>query len=138
MPRVIRFAALRLGYAALLLTAPDLVIQLSTGHPASRTTRAVVRLLGARHLIQAILTGSTPSIPLLTRGAQADLAHALSMVALAALNQRRRRAELIDAAVAATLAALGATLASYSAESCGAYRGTPPPNQTSRSPDAIV
>jgi hypothetical protein len=60
------------------------------------------------------------------------------MVALAALNQRRRRAELTDAAVAATLAALGATLASYSAASGGAYRGTPPPNRTSRSPDAIV
>jgi hypothetical protein len=111
MPTVLRFAALRLGYAALLLVAPDLVIQLSTGHPASRAARAVVRLLGGRHLIQGILTSSTPSAPMLALGAEADLAHALSMLALAAFNQRRRRAELADAAVAATLAASGAILA---------------------------
>jgi hypothetical protein len=111
MPTVIRFAALRLSYAALLLAAPDLVIRLSTGHPANRITRAVVRLLGGRHLIQGILTGNRPSTPMLALGAAADLAHALSMLALAALNQRRRRAELTDAAVAATLAISGAILA---------------------------
>jgi hypothetical protein len=111
MPTVIRFAALRLSYAALLLAAPDLVIRLSTGHPANRITRAVVRLLGGRHLIQGILTGNRFSTPMLALGAAADLAHALSMLALAALNQRRRRAELTDAAVAATLAISGAILA---------------------------
>ena len=111
MPTVLRFAALRLGYAALLPVTPDLVIQLSTGHPANRATRVVVRLLGGRQLLQGILTSSTPSVPMLALGAEAGLAHALSMLALAALNQRRRRAELTDAAVAATLAASGAILA---------------------------
>jgi hypothetical protein len=111
MSTVIRFATLRLGYAALLLAAPDLVIRLSTGHPASRATRVVARLLGGRHLIQGILTRSAPSTPMLALGAEADLAHALSMLALAALNQRRRRAELTDAALAATLATTGAILA---------------------------
>ena len=111
MPTVNRFATLRLGYAALLLAAPDLLIQLSTGYPSDRAARAVTRLLGGRHLIQGILTISTPSTPMLAFGAGADVAHALSMLALAMLNRRRGRAELTDAAVAATLATAGAILA---------------------------
>jgi hypothetical protein len=123
MPTVNRFTALRLGYAALLLAAPDLLIQLSTGHPSSRATRAVVRLLGGRHLIQGILTSSAPSAPMLALGAEADLAHALSMLALAALNQRWRRAELTDTALAATLAATGAILATRAQSSLAPTAG---------------
>jgi Aldose 1-epimerase len=123
MPTVNRFAALRLGYAVLLLAAPDLLIRLSTGHPSSRATCAVVQLLGGRHLIQGILTSSAPSVPMLALGAEADLAHALSMLVLAALHQRRRRAELTDAALAATLAVTGAILATRAQSSLASTAG---------------
>jgi hypothetical protein len=106
-----RFAALRVGYAALLLAAPDPVIGLYTGHRAYPLTRAVTRLLGSRHLIQGILTGGTPSTHVLALGVKVDLAHAGSMFGLAVLDQRRRRAGLIDAAVAGFFAMAGAVLA---------------------------
>lgn len=110
-PTVDHFAALRVGYAALLLAAPDPVIGLYTGHRADPLTRAVTRLLGSRHLIQGILTGGTPSTHVLALGVKVDLAHAASMLGLAVLDQRRRRAGLIDAAVAGSFAMTGAVLA---------------------------
>lgn len=113
-----RFAALRVGYAALLLLAPDPVIGLYTGHRADPLTRAVIRLLGSRHLIQGILTGGTPSAHVLALGVQVDLAHAASMLGLAVLNQRRRRAGLIDAAVAGSFAIAGAVVATHPQPGC--------------------
>ncbi|MBA2474171.1 MAG: hypothetical protein H0V41_18785 [Pseudonocardiales bacterium] len=80
-----------------MLTVPNPVIGLYTGHRADRLTRAVTRVLGSRHLIQAILTAGTPSAPTLPRGVQVDLAHVASMLGLAVLDQRRRRAGLVDA-----------------------------------------
>ena len=106
-----RFAALRVGYGALLLAAPDPVIGLYTGHRADPLTRAVTRLLGSRHLIHGILTGGTPPALVLALGVQVDLAHAASMLALAALDQQRRRAGLIDATAAGSFALAGAVLA---------------------------
>lgn len=93
-----RFAVARAGYGALLLTVPNPVIGLYTGHRADRLTRAVTQVLGRRHLSQAILTAGTPSAPTLTRGVQVDLAHVASMLGLAVLDQRRRCAGLVDAA----------------------------------------
>lgn len=106
-----RFTALRVGYAALLLAASDPVIRLYTGHPADPLTQSVTRLLGSRHLIQGILTGGTPSALVLALGVEVDLAHVVSMLGLAVLDQRRWRAGLIDAAVAASFAIAGAVLA---------------------------
>lgn len=48
----IMFAALRVGYAALLLAAPGPVIRLCAGSHADRPARTVARLLGARHLMR--------------------------------------------------------------------------------------
>ncbi len=87
------------------------MIGLYTGHRADRLTRAVTRVLGSRHLIQAILTAGTPSAPTLTRGVQVDLAHVASMLGLAVLDQRRRRAGLVDAAAAGAFAVAGVVLA---------------------------
>ncbi|MGH3671099.1 MAG: hypothetical protein ACRDSH_10755, partial [Pseudonocardiaceae bacterium] len=47
----------------------------------------------------------------LALGVEVDLAHAASMLGLAMLDPRRRRAGLRDAAVAAALAAMGVILA---------------------------
>lgn len=102
-----RFAALRAGYGTLLLAAPGPVFRLYTGHRADRVTRAVVRILGARHLVQGIVTAGNPGPIVLAVGAQVDLAHVASMLGLAVLDQRRRRAGLVDAAAAGAFAFTG-------------------------------
>ena len=106
-----RFAALRVGYGTVLLATPDPVIRLYTGHRADPLTRAVTRLLGARHLIQGMITGATPSALVLALGTEVDLAHVASMLGLAVCDRQRRRAGLIDAAVAGSFAMAGAVLA---------------------------
>jgi hypothetical protein len=69
---------------------------------------AVVRILGARQLLQgtAILVRPTPL--LLFVGATVDVLHAASMVAAAVIWSRYRRPALTSAAVAATSGAAGA------------------------------
>ncbi|MGH3601364.1 MAG: hypothetical protein ACRDQH_14010, partial [Pseudonocardiaceae bacterium] len=84
-----RFAALRVGYGAVLLAAPDRVIRLYTGHRADPLARAVARLLGARHLVQGILTGGSPNAVVLALGMEVDLAHVASMLGLAVLDRQR-------------------------------------------------
>jgi Domain of unknown function (DUF5911) len=70
-------------------------------------TRAVARVLGVRHLIQAAVTAAVPNAAVLTIGAQVDLAHAASMLALAATSRPLRRAGLADGLTAAVFAAGG-------------------------------
>lgn len=106
-----RFVALRAGYGVVLLLQPDQVIRLYTGHPADRTGMTVARLLGARHLMQALLTLGRPGAMVLVLGVEADIAHSASMLGLAALDRRRRRGALVDAATAGSFAIAGAVLA---------------------------
>lgn len=98
----------RAGYGAALLCAPGAVIGLCTGGPASPRARTVVRVAGARHLAQAAITVRAPSAFVLAIGAQVDLAHAVSMLALAAGHRPMRRAELADGLAAAMFATAGA------------------------------
>ncbi len=102
------FSLTRAAYGAVLVCAPGTVIGLCTGQPASTRTRAVVRVLGSRHLIQAAVTARAPSALVLRAGAQVDLAHAASMLVLGAVGRPLRHAPLADGLVAAILAALGA------------------------------
>lgn len=113
-----RFAAVRAGYGALLLLAPDPVIRVYAGHPADRRTAMVARLLGIRHpapgirhLAQAVLTAGTPGPAVLGLGVEADLAHAASMIGLTACDRARARAGLVDAVGASSFAVAGAVLA---------------------------
>ena len=58
--------------------------------------------------VQAAVTARAPSVLVLRVGAQVDLAHAASMLALGAVGRPLRRAQLADGLVAAIFAALGA------------------------------
>ncbi len=104
------FALLRAGYAAVLLCAPGAVIGICTGQPASKLDRRVVRVLGLRHLTQAVLTARSPSAVILGAGVLVDLAHAGSMLAFATTNHPMRPAERADALIATAFAAAGGTL----------------------------
>ena len=103
-----RFVAVRAGYGAILLLAPDRVSHWATGQSPDRTSRAVMRILGARHLIQAVATIGTSSRVMQALGAEVDALHSLSMLGLAAFRPSHRRDALIDAVVAGCFAATGA------------------------------
>jgi len=102
----------RAGYGGALLIVPGPVIRLATGRPAGRRARAVARVLGARHLLQAGLTAVTgPGGTSLGVGAAVDLVHAASMAALGLADRQVRRLTLPDALIETTFAAAGVSAA---------------------------
>ncbi len=101
------FAAARASYGAALLWLPGPLTQAAAGHAPGPGTRTTARVLGLRQLLQAGITGGDPSPRALMLGAATDAAHAASMAALAVTGRRWRRAALLDALAAATLAAAG-------------------------------
>ncbi len=105
------FAAARAAYGLALLCWPGRATRLAQGAPADGRIQVVARVLGGRHLAQAAATAARPSPGMLALGADTDLAHAASMLALAAAGRRRHRAALVDAAVATAFATAGAALA---------------------------
>jgi hypothetical protein len=102
--------AVRAAYGVLLLSAPGPVLSWC-GAAVSPRTRAVVRVLGVRHLAQAAVTAGAPRPRVLAAGAGVDLCHAASMLALAAADPALRRAALTDASAATALAIAGAATA---------------------------
>jgi hypothetical protein len=64
-------------------------------------------VLGGRHLLQAVLTGSDPGPIRRYGGAVVDWLHAASMFALARIDAPRRRPALIDGSIAAAFALAG-------------------------------
>ncbi|MGH9128097.1 MAG: hypothetical protein ACRDY2_03815 [Acidimicrobiales bacterium] len=91
------------------LLAPGLVAGRLVEGQLSRRARRVVQVLGARQVLQALLTGRKSSRAVLGLGAEVDATHAISMVALALIDRHYRRAGLADALVAAGFAVAGAS-----------------------------
>jgi hypothetical protein len=94
----------RAAYGALLLAAPKRLLAVGDLDRTPGWAPAVVRLLGARHLLQAGVLGLRPGLGPL--GALVDLAHASTDVGCAALLPAMRRSALLDAGVALLLAAV--------------------------------
>jgi len=105
------FPAIRACYGTVLMCVPGPVLGLYTGQPPSPRARMVTRILGARHLAQALLTLWRPRPAVLAAGAGIDGCHAASMLALAAADPGLRRAGLADALAAAAFTATGAIAA---------------------------
>jgi hypothetical protein len=99
-------AALRAAWGAALLISPAAVAAKVTG-PPDRRVRAVARLLGARHVLQAAVTSAEPTAAVVVAGVLADALHALSMVAVAAVDRGHRRVALVDAGIAGGFALAG-------------------------------
>ena len=125
VPRVL-FPAARACYGAALLCAPGLALGLCTGQAPSQRARAVARILGARHLAQAVLTLWRPRPAVFLAGAGIDACHAASMVALAVCDPRMRRAGIADAATAAAFTATGALTGAGAAVSASVASARPP------------
>ncbi len=102
---------LRAGYGAALLCAPGPLIRRVTGTRADRRSRVTARVLGGRHLVQAVSTARFSGPDALRIGASVDASHAASMLALAVGDRSRRRAALVDGTVATTLSIVGMLLA---------------------------
>jgi hypothetical protein len=111
LPRSRWASLVRAGYGTALLCNPGAMIRARTGRRPSRRACAVGRILGARHLAQAIACWLFPTRWLIRSGAAADLLHAASMLALAGEDADLRPALLTDAGIATAFAtAAGAFL----------------------------
>jgi hypothetical protein len=96
-----------LGWSAALLVRPRGVAAALAGRPTPPAW--LVRLLGARQLVQQLVVLAVPTPAVARVAAAVDGVHALSMLGATALAPRHRRAELVSAGVAVASAA--ATLA---------------------------
>lgn len=97
----------RAGWGAALLIAPQQVLERVHHLEVDTAALRIARVLGARQLAQAVLSGLDPSPEVLAMGVWVDSAHAASAVGLAVADRDRARAGLTDAAVAALWAAIG-------------------------------
>lgn len=100
-------AVARAAWGISLLLTPGAVIRAASGEPAGAAAAVVGRILGARHLVQALAIDRKQTSGRLLIGAAIDAVHALSMVGLAFASERHRRAVTLDAALAGSLAANG-------------------------------
>lgn len=89
------------------LAWPRLLYRAATGVPPSPGAVVVMRVLGARHLIQALLLARADRT-WHRCGALVDLAHAATMVAAATGDRRWRKPAGIDAALASALSVVEA------------------------------
>ncbi len=102
-----RAELVRGGWGLACLAAPDLVVsRLGDGRTDSRA-RWVCRVLGARQLTQAVLSGLPPSAQVVAVGVWVDSVHSLTAAGLALVDRSRWRPALLDVAVAAAFAELG-------------------------------
>jgi hypothetical protein len=98
--------ALRAAWGTTLLVSPGTVLRLFGGHDEGTTPRRVMRVLGARHLVQTAAEwawgGRAREI-----GIVVDLLHAGSSAGFSLVSPRWRRAALSDTAVTSGFVALG-------------------------------
>ena len=119
-----RIELMRVAWGAALVIAPAAVLARVHGVRVDRKALVVARILGARHLLQTLLSGINPSPEMLAAGVWVDSVHALTAFGLAAVDRDRARAGIVDGVVALTWAGLCARdLSVGNAPSTGAVRG---------------
>jgi hypothetical protein len=111
-------AGVRAAYGSLQLLLPAYSAEQLLGGPLEPPGLACVRVLGARQLAQAGLSAAVPTAPLLKLGAETDVAHALTMAALALADPKWRRPALVSG-LTATAFAVGGALAARRATASG-------------------
>lgn len=96
----------RLGWAGVLLVAPERVLALAHGGPVPPAAVALARVLGARHLAQGAITAATGNRAVAVAGTASDVLHIGSLLLVAALSPQWRRLALVDAAIEGVVAKL--------------------------------
>src|SRR4051794_27846608 len=84
-------AAVRAGWGCALLLAPERLLELGARGPVPAGAVTVVRVLGARQVLQGALTAWAPTPAVTGLGAVVDALHGMTCVGLAALSPRWRR-----------------------------------------------
>ncbi len=100
-------AGLRAGWGAVLVLQPNPVVRAASGRTPTDAARTVARILGARHLLQALAGLRWHSAAARDLGLATDMLHALTGLGFAALPTQWRRAALLDTALASGFAAAG-------------------------------
>lgn len=98
-------AVVRIAWGSLLIGAPGQVVRLLGGADET-ASRRVLRLLGARHLVQGGVEALRPQARG-ELGAAVDGLHALSAAGFAVADRRWRRPALLDGGVASAFGAAG-------------------------------
>ena len=96
----------RAGWGTMLLLAPRRVLGVLDGSAPDERAVLVARVLGGRHLLQAVVTLAVPSPATSRAGAAVDLLHAASSGVLVRLDPSRVRSIVVDAALATGWAVL--------------------------------
>jgi hypothetical protein len=94
-------------WGAMCLMAPRKVLYRVDRVEADRAAVVVVRVLGARHIVQAAFSGVDPSPEVLAAGAWVDTVHSVTALGLAVLDRYRVALRVSDALVAALWAMFG-------------------------------
>ncbi|OYN77478.1 hypothetical protein [Mycolicibacterium sphagni] len=128
-PRLRSVEIVRGLWGAALLAAPATVLTRVHGVEVDSRAVVVARILGARHLAQATLSGLRPSPEVLAAGTWVDGVHAVTAFGLAAVDSRRARAGITDGVVAALWALFGLR---------DLTTGTTPPPAHERRRDALA
>lgn len=97
----------RAAWGAALLLAPRSTLKHVHHLKVDTKTVVIARVLGARQLSQAGLSGLEPSPEILAMGVWVDLAHASTAFGLAAADRSRARGGITDGVVALAWAAFG-------------------------------
>ncbi|MBP0456847.1 hypothetical protein [Streptomyces montanisoli] len=100
--------AVRAAYGGVAVLAPRVLLRLYGGDESSQAERAVLRVLGGRHLLQAAVTLLSPRPAVWDCGAAVDAAHSASMLALARIRPELRATAGRDAVAAGLFAASSA------------------------------
>jgi hypothetical protein len=113
-PRLTAVTGLRIGWGTALVAAPRPLLRglARADAPAERVAVAVLRVLGVRHVGQAVVEMLGPQPVVRYLGAAVDGLHALTAVGLAVVDPRWRRGALTDTAITAFFAATNAVSAS--------------------------
>lgn len=104
-------AAVRGSYGLVVVAFPARVVRSYSARPPRPRAITVARVLGARHVVQAVASVGSPSADARLLGVEADLLHALSAVGLTLLDRRWRRGGVIEALLALLFAAAGVAAA---------------------------
>ncbi|GGH91626.1 hypothetical protein ACFFGR_05495 [Arthrobacter liuii] len=100
------FEVLRAAYGTAEVLAPGAAECFLIGRAPDAHARTFIRVLGARHLLQAAAAttlGGGAALHWISAGV--DALHALTMLALAAVDRRRRQPAVANAAIALAFAA---------------------------------
>ncbi len=102
-----RIELMRAAWGVVLLAAPSAVLHLVRAARVDRKAVVIARILGARQLFQALMSGIGPSPEMLAAGVWVDTVHSITAFGLAVIDRRRVRVGVADGIVAALWAGLG-------------------------------